>query len=807
MEDYASMGRRRKMALEATAIRTRAPGLAELVAYIATGGTAGLHETIVSVRTGRDLSVEPEWLARLGRIVGLVPELNFDRDDAISILEKAIPEVGYSNSLRFRQLLIDLLFAQRRYVEAHDALGRSPDLMTIERGYLGTDLLNPFIASPFADRVGWMEGFNRHFHAFDLEPVDLREGDGTPFDRVACRTGPSGIEGPLVSVIMTVYRTASVALVSAVNSVLSQTYQNIELVIVDDGSGEEYQEYINEVSKIDPRIRIELSERNEGTYVARNRGLSVAQGTYVTGQDADDWSHPRRIEHQVALLESEASIPGVRTSALFVSDYLVAGRVGYTPLAPNASSFMARRADMGELGGYLRARRASDNELVRRFEAAYGSQVRDVPGPLSLCRVSPDSLSRSDFRAGWRHPARSAFVHAYSLWHESANGDWNKLALQSSVSPVPIPQRFRVNVGTPEYDVVFMADWRHLEETQRSVLDEIEALRTTNLRLGILHVESSRFASTDAGALCRPVQELINSAVVDQVLLDDSTKVRCLVVRQPSVLQFPPGTKSGLDVERVLLSTEEAPAEHDGSDICYRIVDCTRNARSMFGVEPAWLPLGPSMRSTIQQDAPSERILRADAKGVISVATWHTPRTRFRSDRPVVGRYSSEGAMRWPGSRAALRSVYPTDGSVDVRIMGGWKAARAILRIDAAPSGWLVFAPGEILIRPFLNSIDFFLYYPNESSMEVDGRGILEAAAAGVVPILPHQFAPTFGPAAVYAEPEDAMQTVERLFGDSVLYRAQVRQGQNHVAAMFDYRAYRELVLHELDLGAANGVA
>lgn len=91
---------------------------------------------------------------------------------------------------------------------------------------------------------------------------------------------------PSISIIMPCYN-ASAYLQEAINSVLSQSYQDWELIIVDDGSADESQAIAKEYATKDKRIRL-LVQPNSGACRARNNGLKHAEGKYIKFLDADD---------------------------------------------------------------------------------------------------------------------------------------------------------------------------------------------------------------------------------------------------------------------------------------------------------------------------------------------------------------------------------------------------------------------------------------------------------------------------------------------------------------------------------------
>lgn len=92
---------------------------------------------------------------------------------------------------------------------------------------------------------------------------------------------------PLISIIVPVYNTETY-LEKCITSILEQTYHTIELILVDDGSSDRCGEICDEYAEKDPRVRL-IHKENEGQAIARNVGLKVAQGDYITFVDSDDW--------------------------------------------------------------------------------------------------------------------------------------------------------------------------------------------------------------------------------------------------------------------------------------------------------------------------------------------------------------------------------------------------------------------------------------------------------------------------------------------------------------------------------------
>ena len=106
---------------------------------------------------------------------------------------------------------------------------------------------------------------------------------------------------PKVSIIMPVYN-AEKYVSEAIESVRNQSYENWELIIVDDGSTDRSPEIIDACSRKDPRIK-SFHQKNQGVSMARNFALCQIHGEYVTFIDSDDVYHPDRLHRMVQIFE------------------------------------------------------------------------------------------------------------------------------------------------------------------------------------------------------------------------------------------------------------------------------------------------------------------------------------------------------------------------------------------------------------------------------------------------------------------------------------------------------------------------
>jgi glycosyltransferase involved in cell wall biosynthesis len=108
---------------------------------------------------------------------------------------------------------------------------------------------------------------------------------------------------PVVSVVMPVFNRESLVQ-SAIRSIQDQTFQDWEMIILDDSSTDRSLEICRAIAEKDPRIRVFANQQNEGVASCRNRLATMARGRYIAHQDSDDLSVPERLEWQVDVLDS-----------------------------------------------------------------------------------------------------------------------------------------------------------------------------------------------------------------------------------------------------------------------------------------------------------------------------------------------------------------------------------------------------------------------------------------------------------------------------------------------------------------------
>ena len=111
-----------------------------------------------------------------------------------------------------------------------------------------------------------------------------------------------------VSVVMPSYN-CELYIEKAIRSVMAQTHQNLELLVIDDGSTDGSCSIVEELAACDPRVKLFKNATNMGTARTRNRGLELSRGDFVAFLDSDDTWHPEKLQVQISqIIQSGAEV-------------------------------------------------------------------------------------------------------------------------------------------------------------------------------------------------------------------------------------------------------------------------------------------------------------------------------------------------------------------------------------------------------------------------------------------------------------------------------------------------------------------
>lgn len=209
---------------------------------------------------------------------------------------------------------------------------------------------------------------------------------------------------PIVSIVLPTYNRSS-RLGRSIRSVLSQTFMNFELIVVDDGSTDDSQRIVESFN--DQRIVLLKHEVNMGGSAARNTGIKAATGVFVAFQDSDDEWLPEKLEKQLKLFEKDSS----GNLGIVLCEVLIKSKNGYRCIKPriqkiNHNDLLYHRKNEGyytiqllvkkslvETELYFDEKLASSQEWDFLTRLTKLCRVDFVPEPLVRIHETPESIS------------------------------------------------------------------------------------------------------------------------------------------------------------------------------------------------------------------------------------------------------------------------------------------------------------------------------------------------------------------------------------------------------------------------------
>lgn len=250
------------------------------------------------------------------------------------------------------------------------------------------------------DDTAWLIYVNEYLKRFYVEPIKL-DGSGHILGRLKTDKLPEVNSDKKISIIMPAWN-AEETVEHAANSILNQTWRNIELIIVDDASQDGTWGVLERIASYDDRVKIIRNKVNVGPYVSKNVALKNASGDYVTGQDADDWAHPQRLENHIKLMkESSQDIKASLTYMIRIQPSGFFGHIGkvtgfsFDGVARKASisCLFERKTLQEKLGFWDSVRFGADSEMIARAKKALGDSFAEFESIGMICLDLETSLT------------------------------------------------------------------------------------------------------------------------------------------------------------------------------------------------------------------------------------------------------------------------------------------------------------------------------------------------------------------------------------------------------------------------------
>ncbi len=451
-------------------------------------------------------------------------------------------------------------------------------------------------------QLAWL---NHSLKASGYSPIEIAAGEGPALNRVISEATPLANPKtlPLVSVILPAFNSEQ-WISAAIQSLLSQTWTALEILVVDDCSTDSTYSIAKSFEALDHRVRVLRAKHNSGPYHCRNIALKQAKGEYVTVHDADDWSHPQKIETQVRHLEANPSMmANVSEGARLDEASLITGVAGRTQiLRPNFSSLMFRRVPVTQALGYWdEVRFGGDSEFQYRLISCFGAEAFAIlkSGLLSLLRVVEGSLTAGGMQEMLSGP-RKLYKESFQKWHAHLVETEGSFYLDPAKARRFYAPKASINKTLEEQrsDILFVENFAEPVSAIEPTMTLIAEALQNNLKVAIAHVPALESLGS------KPSVEIETFALENGIdmawhlerELDAETPIRTT-----GMMATAGSVSVKFDRLPKIESQEHALLVENPDTVDPRFLAAlSRNFMAMFGNAPKVLSLGDESRSAIR---------------------------------------------------------------------------------------------------------------------------------------------------------------------------------------------------------------
>ncbi|WP_404455563.1 glycosyltransferase family 2 protein [Oceanobacillus kapialis] len=455
---------------------------------------------------------------------------------------------------------------------------------------------------------------NNCLQSYDLAEISLSDSQkATDYDRLQTVTAKKVEERqPLVTVIVPVFN-AEKTISTTLDSLLAQTWRNLEIIVVDDASTDETIALVEHYVQANDRIILLQNTANSGPYVSRNKGLHHASGEFVTVNDADDWTHAQKIEIQAKHLLGNQTIMANMSQQARVYEDLAFTRRGVAGgyLFPNMSSLMFRRQVVLEKIGYWdRVRFAGDSEFINRLEQAFGKEkvIRLDTGPLSFTRQTKGSLTgNATFGySGHLKGARKEYAEAFRFYHQHAKSLY--LPLEQGERPFQVPmvmQSTNSRNKKQHFDVIVACDFRYPDNQLHQIVEEIKQVKRQHSHVALMQLDVLDFSIPKQ--INHRIRSLMEEMEIPMLVHGEKVSCEVILIRKTEVLlekqSFLPEVNAGtvnLIFDQLFfnkLETRKNPIN--------AMRRCSHNALSYFDKRSNWYPESHKAREVLKKRYPA----------------------------------------------------------------------------------------------------------------------------------------------------------------------------------------------------------
>ncbi|MFD2628876.1 glycosyltransferase family 2 protein [Oceanobacillus kapialis] len=442
--------------------------------------------------------------------------------------------------------------------------------------------------------------------------IDKDEQGNYHYDGLQTSPLPKSVhESPKVSVILPAYN-AEEGVGTAIESILTQTWSNLELLVVDDCSPDNTVGVVEKYVEQDARVKLFSTPVNSGPYVARNIALKEATGEFVTINDADDWSHAEKLEKQVRhLIKNKQIVANTSEHSRLTEEELKLYRRG-TPgkyIFPNMSSIMFRREQvLKKIGYWDSVRFAADGEFKRRIIRTFGKQAyADLPtGPLSLPRQSVTSLTGSSAFGynGFFMGVRREYVESLEAHHEQAASLYYEYPQETRPFAVPVPM-WPKRTKDRTFDVVFATDFRM---ENKALLEEILRLKRLHMQIGL--VQLNRYDFSIPREVNWEIRTLMDGRQVQMLVFGEKVTTEKLFIINPLVLKERQRYVPEVEAASVGLLVEEVPVDENIAGEL--IQEWEDSVQHYFHKAPQWYAATEAVNQELKDTFPEIEVYQSE---------------------------------------------------------------------------------------------------------------------------------------------------------------------------------------------------
>lgn len=279
----------------------------------------------------------------------------------------------------------------------------------------------------------WLQSVNGYLESLGASPISLLKKAGSKFSRITAVAEDIVDDGPLISVIMPAYNCEDTIELAA-NSILNQSWRNLELIIINDCSTDKTLQKCLLIESKDSRVKVISNKENVGPYVSKNMALKLSKGEYVTGHDSDDWAHPDRLKKQVEAMmvyDLDASL----AKMVRITDDGKFSHITKTGALTDDGAFrvafiscmLKRQFLVEKIGFWDSVRFGGDSEIIARVKILAQDKFKTLEIFSMLCLESPNGLTNHPVHGktedGSLSPARKEYVKNWREWHKNAEAE------------------------------------------------------------------------------------------------------------------------------------------------------------------------------------------------------------------------------------------------------------------------------------------------------------------------------------------------------------------------------------------------